>query len=102
MPQENSPQDRMLGIYGIYDLVAGSLLQNTLMLFPHVAPARRMFKDAVNADPAKSVVAAHPEDHALVYLGAVSIWTLSVVDVGDYHTMVDRAHRAVICTGDAV
>lgn len=95
--------DRVLGLYAIYDLVAGEIVGNSVMLFPHIAPARRMFRDACqNPMDGKNRIAQAPADYALVYLGVVSIWSLSVVDTGAYYSPVDSFHKAVVCTGDQV
>lgn len=94
--------DRNVGLYCIYDLVAGEIVGNSVMLFPHVAPARRAFQDACSGDPTKSMLAKRPGDYALCYLGMISIWTLSVLDVGSYNDHVAASHRSVICTGDQV
>lgn len=93
--------DRLLSMFAIYDLLAGEILMNSVQLFPHVAPARRMFEDVVKSD--KGPVAAHPSDYALVYLGSVNVGTLDVLDVGAGNGLkVTPGHGAVICTGDAV
>jgi hypothetical protein len=102
MPEQMPSGDRTMGLYAIYDLVAGEILQNCVWLFPHVAPARRMFQDACTAPPEKSRIAQHPGDYALVYLGLISTWTLSVMDVCTFDRFVDAQHPAVLCRGDQV
>lgn len=94
-------QDRSLGLYVIYDLLAGEIVANTASLFPHVAPARRMFQDVVRAG--KGPIAEHPQDYALCYLGIVSVATLMIADVGIGKGIeMTAGHPQVVCTGSQV
>lgn len=81
-------------LYGIFDLVAGVMVSDVVQLFPSEAPARRMFSDVVRAPD--SQFAKHPEDYVLVYLGAVRLDTLAVVDVYEGEAEVAFGHRAVV------
>lgn len=92
--------DRALQMFAVYDLIGGEIVGNQVVLFPHVAPARRMFQDACQADPTKSRIAAHPSDYALVYLGVLSVGTLMIADVGaGKGTDMHAGNPHVICTG---
>lgn len=96
-------QSQVLQVYGVYDLVAGAVFRNALFLCAGEPVARRVFSDMVKADPASSPVAAHPQDHALVYLGALSLGTLALMDVNRGKAVsVTSSHLQVVCTGDQV
>lgn len=92
--------ERAMQMFAIYDLIAGEIVANRVQLYPHVAPARRMFQDQVQQDPKVSAIAAHPSDYALVYLGVVSVNTLMIADVGaGKGTDMHAGNPHVVCTG---
>lgn len=60
------PMGRMIQLYQLYDLVAQQVM-GPLIPCPHQAPAVRHFVDLLK-DP-KTILAAHPADYALLYIG---------------------------------
>lgn len=58
-------------IYAVWDRTANDLAgQNMLYMFPHDAPAVRMFQDVTNQQG--TIVNAHPQEFDLICLGEIT------------------------------
>lgn len=66
LDEGGAPIGRMIQLYQLYDLVAQQVI-GPLIPCPHQAPAVRHFVDLLR--DSKTVLAAHPADYALLYVG---------------------------------